>query len=80
MNKEPKIPGWMKDLPNNATIGNREICEIYGLHRGSLNRCIELGLLAQAPAFQPERPCGEVKYRWRLGDIRKHVRMVTSND
>ena len=77
MDKQPKIPAWMKDLPDNATIGNLEMCEIYGMHKGSMVRCVESGAIP-APKFVVDRPCGKKKLRWRLGDIRRHVRSIVA--
>jgi predicted DNA-binding transcriptional regulator AlpA len=72
------IPEWMNNLPDHATIGVREICEIYGVPTGSIYAKLNRGDIP-APSFTSPRPCRRSKYRWVLGTIRAHVAANTSH-
>lgn len=72
MNDVPVIPDWMKCLPNNAMIGTVEIAQIYGINRSSITRCIERGTVLK-PLMSVKRGHGPDAFKWRLGDVRKHL-------
>lgn len=69
---KPRIPDWMRELPDNATIGPVEVAQIYGVCASSVGRCVERGRIPP-PAFELKRAIGTRK-RWRLGELRKHVK------
>ena len=78
MKKIPEIPIWMRELPNNAVIGREEIYKIYGMNGGSLKQYIDRGTLPK-PDFMVKRSGGHMAYKWKLGAIRKAIKVDTNN-
>jgi len=72
MNISPKIPGWMKALPNHSFIGTEEIAQIYGINRSSVGRCIARGSVP-TPVMTVRRAHGRDALKWKMGDIRKNL-------
>lgn len=70
---KPVIPDWMKVLANDAMIGSSEIAQIYGLNKNHMTRYIEQGKVMQPTERLINRLYGHYAYKWRMGDIRKHV-------
>lgn len=78
---EWKIPEFMAELPDTASLNTREICSIFGCSMGSIVRHARKQqghLLSSVPpcdgALLNQGHLGKSVYRWRLGTIRKWIK------
>ena len=68
------IPSWLSDMPGHMALGTKEIAEIFLIHRSSVIRAVESGLVPPPRFSAPRGGSKKPKEYWTLADVRAWAR------